>query len=381
MLDSIEKAPVVTAHGVNLPAMNLGQDTIGIEPEEKSSDRDGVSAQNNVPSVNPYEVTQDMRDNATSGLDKEIAAYRDFIEGLKLETEEDRKKRERREKSKRIIGAVSDGLRAMSNLVFTTQYAPNMYNEKDSQLRAADVRIEKMKAERERDRDAHLRYSIAIGRAEGDRAKTVRELEAEMERRKMAAEKAAREAELHPLAMAIKEAQQRKEEELANKACYDATVSMHNAEIAPELSQEKLKSQQAQTKQREASASASYASAAAHNRSKVVHHFNGKTYPKGSNDYEKDVREAARQYNQRHGGWVEETDRNGVTTRVWRYNDGFVPIETDLEEATAYGKKNVVRKAEEYAGEVETRLAEEREDKRPPSRRTQNDKTPPSRRK
>lgn len=63
------------------------------------------------------------------------------------ETDEQRKKREKREKAKRVIAAVGDGIRALSNLYFTSQYAPNMYNPNDSQLEKTDARQEKLKAE------------------------------------------------------------------------------------------------------------------------------------------------------------------------------------------------------------------------------------------
>ena len=105
------------------------------------------------------------------------------------ETEEERKKREKREKSKRVIAAVGDGIRALSNLYFTSQYAPNMYNPDDTQLAKVDARQEKLKAEREANRDKYLNYSLRIGDLENDRAKTVREMEAQAERLRLAREK------------------------------------------------------------------------------------------------------------------------------------------------------------------------------------------------
>ena len=113
------------------------------------------------------------------------------------ETEEQRKKREKREKSKRVIAAVGDGIRALSNLYFTSQYAPNMYNPNDSQLAKTDARQEKLKAEREANRDKYLQYSMRIGDLQNDRAKTVREIEAQAERIRLARERAKREQEQH----------------------------------------------------------------------------------------------------------------------------------------------------------------------------------------
>lgn len=281
---------------------------------------------------------------AVAGSERKIEALRSFIDGLpKMETEEQRARRERREKSKRIIGSVTDGLRAMSNLWFTTEYAPDMYDqERGSQLNRTNHFIEKARAEREKNRDAHLRFALGLGDSENERARTVRELEAEQERRRMAREAAERDADLAPIVKAIKEAQQKKAEQEALGAEYEAKNKPTELELKNETERQRAGSYRA-------SAANSYASAGEHS---VVHHFNGKTYRKGTNDYEKDVREAARQYNARHQG-----------------ESGFVPIEIDREERTANGKKVTARKAEEYAGEVETRLAAEREDNTPPSLR------------
>lgn len=330
----------------------------------------------------------------TSGSDRKIRTLQDMIDTLEPpETAEQRKKRERKEKSAKIISAVSDGLRAMSNLFFTSQYAPNMYNhEKGSQLNAQNAAIEKARKDREANADKYLRFALALGDAENERAKTAREVEAEKERRQLAREKAEREQKAAEAERALDPFRQGKAQAEQSYWEHKATVEGENARVAPELADEKVESQRAQTRQRDAAAGASrasaaksYAAARAHDRSnrQVVHHFNGKTYPKGSNDYEKDVREAARQYNQRHGEWVEGTDANGKKTRKWVYNDGFQPIVTDRKEYTAHGEKIVPRKAEEYAGEVESAIAKEREDNTPPGRRKNNknnkDNTPPSR--
>lgn len=249
-------------------------------------------------------------------------------------------KRERREKSKKIIAAVSDGIGALSNLYFTSQYAPNMYNhEKSSMANAVDARIEKLKAEREKARDAHLKYALAMGDAENERAKTVRELEAAQEARRQAREKAEQEKEMYPIVKGIKEAQQRKEKNLADKAGHEATAARAEAEYAPQRQQAELDVKHSQKKSYDASAASSYAQA---NKNNVVHHFNGKTYHGDTKDYEKEVKEAAIDYNKRHQG-----------------EDGFEPIMFYHEERTANGPKRVTHTAQEIAAEVETRLAEE----------------------
>ncbi len=286
--------------------------------------------------------------DAVAGIDRKIAAFREYIDRLpEFETPEKRAKREKQEKSKRIIGAVSDGLRAMSNLWFTSQYAPNMYNhEKDSQLNETNRWIDKAKAEREKLREEHLRYAIGLGDAENERAKTLRELEAQQERQRLAREKAQREAKAFQFEESLWPDKQREQAGKATKAEQEAITAQAAADAAPEMQAAKLDTERARKGSYDASAENSRASATA-NRAragsyrKTVHHFRGKTY-ESEKDYTKDVAEAARAYNARHEG---EPD--------------FKPIKIEDETRTGYGKKRVARKPEEYAGEVERRLEEE----------------------
>lgn len=98
------------------------------------------------------------------GLDRQIALLREAAARHAPESEEERRKRERRERSRRIIGAMSDGLSALGNLYFTSQYAPDMYDPvAGSQLKGADERIERLRAEREANADRYLNYALKIG--------------------------------------------------------------------------------------------------------------------------------------------------------------------------------------------------------------------------
>ncbi|MDE6277342.1 MAG: hypothetical protein K2M06_04460 [Muribaculaceae bacterium] len=313
-----------------------------------------------------------QREEAVAGIDRKIAAYRAYIDSLpELETPEQRAKRERREKSKRIIGAVSDGLRAMSNLWFTSQYAPNMYNhEKASQLKETDRVLEKARGEREKNRDAHLRFAIGLGDAENERAKTLRELEAQQEQLRIARQKAQREADLHPIIMSIKAEQQKKAEQ-------DAITAKYIADNKPTELKLENDTETAKAASYRASAVNSYASAGSHRPKE--HHFMGKSYI-SDKDYEKDVREAARQYNERYKVIVEVDNGKGGKKKELQYMEGFVPIEIDDFEDTREGRRRRPRKPEEYAGEVERRLAEEASENMPPSRRNNNDNKPPTKR-
>lgn len=82
-----------------------------------------------------------------------------------LETPEQRKRREKREKWEGIIGGISDAASAVSNLIFTTEGAPNMYNHANSMTEATQRRKDKAQAERDKRLNNYLNYAMTLGKA------------------------------------------------------------------------------------------------------------------------------------------------------------------------------------------------------------------------
>ena len=90
-------------------------------------------------------------------LEKRMAEYKPL-------SEEELKKLRRRQKIEGIISGISDAAQAVSNLWFTSQYAPNMYNPKEGMSAKAKERFDKEKAQREADADKYLQYALTIGK-------------------------------------------------------------------------------------------------------------------------------------------------------------------------------------------------------------------------
>lgn len=270
------------------------------------------------------------REEAVAGSDRQIRTIQDWLdaEENRPETEEQRKKRERREKSKRVMAALSDGISALSNLFFTTQYAPNMYNhERGSQLNATNERIERLKAEREKKRDEYLNFSLKLGDLENDRAKTLRELEAQQEARKLAREKAEREAKKATFEESLWPDKRREQTGKADKAGYEAQAAQAEAEYAPQLQEAKLDTEKARAGAQRASATAarasaanSYASARSHDRSNRNEFYgtgrNGKEYSFATEKAAIDFEHRQGTYNPSKWGHdvVEETTVTGRET-------------------------------------------------------------------
>lgn len=280
-----------------------GASTTPTPPQPAEAPAASTDTEHQTPALSPE---QQQRVDATAGTDRQIKTIQDWMdsEENRPETPEQRKKRERREKSKRIIAAVSDGISALSNLFFTTQYAPNMYNhEKGSMTTAVGKRLDQLKAERENKRDQYLNFSLKLGDLENQRAATLRELEAQQERQKLAREKAQREAEAHGWAAALQPDKQREQAGKANKAEQEAIAAQAEAEAAPEMQRAKLATERARKGSLDASAANSRASAAAHNRSNVSEFS---AWDEHGNEHKFRTKEAADAYAKQHGTWQSE---------------------------------------------------------------------------
>jgi hypothetical protein len=292
-----------------------GASTTPTPPQPAEAPAASTDTEHQTPALSPE---QQQRVDATAGTDRQIKTIQDWMdsEENRPETPEQRKKRERREKSKRIIAAVSDGISALSNLFFTTQYAPNMYNhEKGSMTTAVGKRLDQLKAERENKRDQYLNFSLKLGDLENQRAATLRELEAQQERQKLAREKAQREAEAHGWLAALQPDKQREQAGKANKAEQEAITAQAEAEAAPEMQRAKLATERARRGSYDASAANSRASAAAHNRSNVSEFS---AWDEHGHEHKFRTKDAAEAYAKQHGTWqeVDETETTDTSRTV-----------------------------------------------------------------
>lgn len=260
-------------------------------------------------------TTDPAEEQAVAGSNRQIKTIEDWMkaEENRPETEKERKKRERRERSIKVIGAVTDGLSALSNLFFTTQYAPNMYNhEKGSMVNSSNERLERLKAEREKKRDEYLNFALKLGDVENERARTLCDLEAKQEARKLAREKAERDAELHKWQEALQPDKQREQKGKADKAEQDAIAAQYEAQFAPQLQEAKLDTERARAGAQRASAANSYASASAHNRSNP-NEFSA--WDEHGNEHKFKTEDAAIAYAKQHGTYQETEEEETSTTK------------------------------------------------------------------
>lgn len=237
-----------------------------------------------------------------------------------------------------------------------------MYDHKTmSQQTPLQAQLDKLKAEREANADKYLQYSLKIGDLQNDRAKTLREMEAEQERRKLAREKAQREQEAHGWLAALQPDKQREQAGKATKAEQEAVTAKAEADNAPDLYKAKVDTEKARGEAQRASATASRASARDHDASARAHDRSNNNefsaWDENGREHKFHSAAAAEAFAKQHGTF-EETDVTSSST---------TDSETNGKSTTTYKKKSG------YAKRVVP-------DNTPPSRRGGNDNTPPSRR-
>lgn len=121
------------------------------------------------------QTTTPTGSNSDSGKDKDAAAvdtepqgsqkksamkYADMfvaMEPYKEPTKEELEKERKKEKRERLFAAIGDGISALSNLFFTTQYAPNMYDpNKETNSERVENYWTKLRDEREANRRRYV---------------------------------------------------------------------------------------------------------------------------------------------------------------------------------------------------------------------------------
>lgn len=84
-------------------------------------------------------------------------------------TQEELANERKKEKREKVFSAISDGISALSNLYFTTKYAPNMYRHENSQSAKTENKWEKLRANRDAQQNAYIRNLMAARQADDER--------------------------------------------------------------------------------------------------------------------------------------------------------------------------------------------------------------------
>ncbi len=175
------------------------------------------------------------------------------------ETKEERERRVRREKHVGFLARLADGLGT-----FHTAFA-HARGEKAMDMpqmsKRAEELYEKQRAAREKNRDQRMNYAINIANLGNEKAKVLREMEAQEEARKLAREKAQREKEAHGWAAELQPEKLKEQKGKASTAEQKAIAAAEEAKNAADLYKAKVATERARGKAQQASATAHYAAA------------------------------------------------------------------------------------------------------------------------
>lgn len=250
-----------------------------------------------------------------------------------LLTEQERK----RKKREKLFAAIGDGISAMSNLYFTTQYAPDMFSGVKTASQKTRERWEKLEKERKEDRNAYLAWLMRAQQADDayddnerawkrqlglDEDKRKRDGEADEraraeEDRKKAEED--RKEELHPFAVRAAEGK--------------AKVAEAEADHADEY-------QKSRIRRNDAAANASRARAnEAGGGSRYYGEFRGKSY-KTQADYEKAVMDAAKENGvETYAEEVLQRDYKGNPMKTRRVKRPIAEVAAEIDAKDRQGKE------------------------------------------
>lgn len=140
-----------------------------------------ISGNNTAPSIVAPTVSNIEQSVAAKGEDKTPPvkaatptrmSYTDMFTKLspyQPPTQEELANERKKEKREKIFSAISDGISALSNLYFTTKYAPNMYRHENSQSAKTENKWEKLRANRDAQQNAYIRNLMAANQADDER--------------------------------------------------------------------------------------------------------------------------------------------------------------------------------------------------------------------
>lgn len=141
----------------------------------------GIDNSNTVPSISAPIAPSIEQSVAAKGENKIIPAkatvptrmsYTDMFTKLspyQPPTQEELENERKKEKREKVFSAISDGISALSNLYFTTKYAPNMYRHENSQSAKTENKWEKLRANRDAQQNAYIRNLMLAQQADDDR--------------------------------------------------------------------------------------------------------------------------------------------------------------------------------------------------------------------
>lgn len=197
--------------------------------------------------ISPAQAVQPAPTQQVEPQQPKRLSYEDMFRQLnpyKPPTQEELEKERKKQRREQIFAAIGDGISALSNLYFTTQYAPNMYSGRNTASQRVKDRWDKLAADRNANMTAYINGLMRARQADDaydnnerqwarqlglDKIKQQRDAAADA--RAEAKEK--RDAEMHDLNKQLRNNQ-------ITQAEYEAKKAEVEARYAPQLEESKI---------------------------------------------------------------------------------------------------------------------------------------------
>lgn len=336
--------------------MNFSREQNGQTPEKSPVFNSNVQA-TTPSSTTGNTTTTPTGSNSDGGKDKDAAAvdtepqgsekksamkYADMfaaMEPYKEPTKEELEKERKKEKRERLFAAIGDGISALSNLFFTTQYAPNMYDpNKETNSEKVENYWTNLRKEREANRRRYVDGYIKAKQADDLHAIQQQNADVAAEWKKADTERKNAIAKAQGEVLAARAAKDQSAADLAAKKLEYLMAGWPEEQAKKQAEIDLLK---AKKKQADAQTNNANASADEHRRRGTASWVSGKSGKSGVSKsggeyiaYDKDgnVRHfkqkgAAEQYAREQGTWQTDysnstSTKYGISTTTRRPNGG-----------------------------------------------------------
>lgn len=242
-------------------------------------------------------------------------------------TQEELEKERKKQRREQVFAAIGDGISALSNLYFTTQYGPNMYSGHNTASKRTRERWDRLAAERNANMKAYIdgltRAQQADDAYNDNERKWANQLKNERIKQQRDEAKEKRDQEMHDLNKQLKNNQITESE-------HKAKIAEVKAKYAPQLEESEIERKKTAAGASKASATASYARARAAGGGNRYHgEFRGTDY-KTFADYEKAVLNAVKAYGNKIIPYeVLETDYRGNVKKIREKSTAELAAEVD----------------------------------------------------
>lgn len=169
-IDNLTKVGRVDELPHSLIGKEAGQQSVVDANEKKEGTSTGIAhSPMNDGGVNSVSAENDNGRTAGGGV--VYRSYEDIIRASNpAPTVEDEEKEQKRRKTQRIVAGVGDMLSALSNLYFTHQYAPSMYDGRNSMSERLQRHYDEMDAQKENNRRAYMASLMRAKQADDEQA-------------------------------------------------------------------------------------------------------------------------------------------------------------------------------------------------------------------